>query len=95
MVLFIIPFNVFQTNILTSDGYNSDLWTMSITIFTSLMFVVHNKLLITQQYHDSSIVATYFFVSYGLYFLYLIVTDDWHEFKQEYFTFEMLFKNSP
>jgi hypothetical protein len=66
---------------------------MSITMFTALTLIVHNKLIINSQFFDFWVIFSYLFFSYGAYFAYLAVTDSWYEFVSSHFTFTILFGN--
>lgn len=76
-VLYFIPCLCFETNILDQSGENNDIWTLSIAVFTSLLIVIHNKLLLMTKTIDILQVMVYVILSYTSYFGYLYLTDDW------------------
>jgi hypothetical protein len=69
------------------------MWTMSITIFTSLLFVVNNKLLSVCRSIDFIIIIVILATSYIPYFGYLYMTDSMVYFVEQHFTFQRLFAN--
>ena len=75
-----------------SSGHSNDHWEMSITLFTSLFFVVNNKILTTTQYfHPAfvwSIVGTVLF-----YFAYLYISDPMKDLVMQHYTFYRLFSS--
>ena len=46
LVIFFIPYFAYQHNIFNKDGLTCDIWLCGLTIFTSLMLVVHHKMMI-------------------------------------------------
>lgn len=69
------------------------MWTMSVSIFACVMVVVHNKLAIYSKMFNYLTLVAFLVFSYGSYFLYMITTDNWYDFKQEYFTFYRMFES--
>ena len=52
IIIFIIPYCAYGTGIVNQDGLTCDLWLTGMTIFTSLLFVVQNKLMVHQKFFD-------------------------------------------
>lgn len=90
-IIFYIAEEVFMHSILSEQGQPGDLWAFSITIFTSLMFVVHNKLMIHQKKYDWLVLFMNAIASFGFYFFYLWWTDSMYTIVRQHFTFMMLF----
>lgn len=63
---------------------------MSITVFTSLLLVLHNKLLLTSKLFDLLVILTNIF-SIALYVGYIQYTDDQYAAVKHHFTFYLLF----
>lgn len=66
---------------------------MSIVIFTSLIFVILNKLLINQQLMGLMVAISYLPCSYIVYFLYLWGTDKMNKIVMQHHTFDLLFNS--
>lgn len=93
IIIFIIPCCAYNTGIMNQDGFTCDLWLTGMTIFTSLLFVVHNKLMVHQKFFDFMVWTSYIFCSYGLFYLYSYVSDDWYTFVRQHFTFFKLYRS--
>lgn len=93
IIIFIIPCYAYGTGIMNQDGLTCDLWLTGMTIFTSLLFVVHNKLMVHQKFFDFMVWISYIVCSYGLYYLYSYVSDDWYTFVRQHFTFFKLYQS--
>lgn len=89
--IFFIAQKVFTYSILNQSGQTCDLWVQGVSIFTTLIFVVNNKLALTQLYFDFVVVLCYIFPSYVLYIAYLYVTDPWTDFVQHHYTWAPCF----
>ena len=77
---------------ITVDGKSVDHWMFSITTFTSLLFVVTNKLLITTKLFEPVLVV----ITTGtilFYICYLMLTDDYPGYFMQHFTFWRLFSS--
>lgn len=92
LITFFIIVEAFQESfILRQDGQPGDQWTMGITMFTCVMFIITFKILLKHKKIDWHVPACHLlFASVGNYFLYLWVTDTHLSFKNA-FTFEFLF----
>eukprot|EP01017_Pseudomicrothorax_dubius_P049053 TRINITY_DN9054_c0_g1_i2.p1 TRINITY_DN9054_c0_g1~~TRINITY_DN9054_c0_g1_i2.p1 ORF type:complete len:531 (+),score=99.30 TRINITY_DN9054_c0_g1_i2:502-2094(+) len=60
---------IFQTVILTRDGYNGDMWVYSITLYTCVVLVVSLKLALHTKYWTTMSLAS-FVVTIGFYYVY-------------------------
>ena len=58
MLIFALSKPCYEYGILNSDGQTHDLWTMSITTFSSLLVVLHNKLLLGSKHFDVLVIGT-------------------------------------
>lgn len=91
--MFIVPVFVFNNGILNSKGESNDMWTMSLTIFTSLVIVVNNKLILTGKMIDLLFVVFHLFTSYIPYFIFLYIVDSSIYLTEHPFTFSRIFGN--
>ena len=70
----------FKYCILLDDGLSNDLWTFSLTVFTSLFLVVNHKIMLTSKRFDINYILTILFLNYGSYIAYILITDPLHTF---------------
>lgn len=91
IIIYTICLFAFQNHcILEPTGESTDHWEFGMVVFTSLVLVVTNKLLITSKNFEPALV-TITLVTVGFYFLYLGVTDSLHTWVMQHFTFKRLF----
>ena len=64
--------------VLNKRGETGDLWSFGMTIFTSLLYVVTNKLQLRIMKYDWFVVHTIFFLTYVFYYLFIYITDNWY-----------------
>lgn len=91
-IIYQICINSFESSVLEANGNSNDHWELSITLFTSLFFVVNNKAMISTKYFHPgfiiSIVGTFVF-----YFLYLYISDPMKDLVMQHYTFYRLFSS--
>ena len=76
VAIFFIPLYVFEeSNILDSDGHNSDMWSFSITAFTCILLTVNSKLFLASRYWNWFNFLCMFGLSIGLYFAFIFIYD--------------------
>jgi len=91
IIIYTICLFAFQNHcILEPTGESTDHWEFGMVVFTSLILVVTNKLLITSKNFEPALV-TITLATVGFYFLYLGVTDSLHTWVMQHFTFKRLF----
>ena len=91
IIIYTICLFAFQNHcILEPSGKSTDHWEFGIAVFTSLIFVVTNKLLITTKNFEPSLV-TITIVTILFYFGYLALTDPIYWLVMQHFTFKRLF----
>eukprot|EP00826_Nyctotherus_ovalis_P052696 TRINITY_DN673_c0_g1_i2.p1 TRINITY_DN673_c0_g1~~TRINITY_DN673_c0_g1_i2.p1 ORF type:complete len:974 (-),score=267.29 TRINITY_DN673_c0_g1_i2:180-2690(-) len=68
-IVFFVPILVFDKAILTSDGHNEHFWLVSLTTFTSLIFIVNIKLYTISRFFAWINIFAFLVLSIGLYLL--------------------------
>lgn len=63
--------HIFDDSSINDQGWNSDLWIISINLFTGLMIIVTFKLVTHTKYWSWILVVSILFVSIGLYIAYM------------------------
>jgi len=86
-----VPYFTFADIIVNSDGHTPDLWTMSICIFTPLLFVVTFKCMNYIRTYNWLQLAAIYPLSIMSYFLYLWVTDTFVDMVMQHHTFFVIF----
>lgn len=95
LALYAVPFYGLHGKIISPHGTVCEDQIMGLAMFTSLLFVVTNKLIINHQHIDVVALAAYF-CSAGLgYVLYLYVVDDYPALSAHHFTFKHCWTSAP
>lgn len=71
VVVFIIPLFIFQDCLMSQNAYNNDMWAFSVSSFTSVIFIVTFRLMMTSRYFTWLNLFCITFLSLGVYFLYV------------------------
>ena len=91
IIIYTICLFAFQNHcILEPTGKSTDHWEFGMVVFTSLVLVVTNKLLITSKNFEPAFVSITF-ATIAFYFLYLVLTDPLHTWVMQHFTFKRMF----
>lgn len=92
-IIYLISYVVYSNgHVLNKRGETGDLWTFGMTIFTSLLYVVTNKLQLRIMKYDCFMINTIFFLTYVFYYLFIYITDNWYLSVQSSFTFMILYE---
>lgn len=73
--MFFVPAYIFRYVILTDEGWDGDLWTLSVTAFTSIYFVVTLKLLNFIRFYTIFHFIAIFLCSFLVYYSYVWVSN--------------------
>ena len=87
VIIYSVPHYALHGSILSSAGEPCEDQIMGLCMFTSLLFVVTNKLAINHQHMDVFALAFYFLSAVAVYFLYLWFVDDKPSLAATHFTF--------
>lgn len=63
-------------SILSSDGQAPDLWSFSLTQFTTIIIVVNTRLILTQRFHTLIHFMAIFLTSFLSYFIYMVISSE-------------------
>jgi|APCry1669189665_1035243.scaffolds.fasta_scaffold31040_2 hypothetical protein len=78
-VIYLITYVVYSNgHVLNKTGETGDLWTFGMTIFTSLLYVVTNKLQLKIMKYDWFMINVILFLTYVFYYLFIYITDPWY-----------------
>lgn len=76
-LLFVINFYTFGHEVvIAEEGYSSDIWSMSISLFTSIVVLVNLKLALNTQYWTIITWTSLLITSVGAYFVYVLVANE-------------------
>jgi magnesium-transporting ATPase (P-type) len=70
-----VPFLALESQILTEDGYNSDLWSYSMISFSCVMFMVTIKFITITRVWNWLVIMGVTFLSIAIYVLFIFVYD--------------------
>jgi len=71
LVVFLVPFFIFEETILEDDAFNNDFWSFSVTSFTAVIFIVTLKLMVFERFFTWINFVAIFLLSVGLYLGYV------------------------
>lgn len=89
-IIFTIASFSISNNIMTCNGYSSDLWVFSISIYSSIVLVVNVKIAMNTKYWTMMMFLSIMITSISIYFLYVFVANLIEEFNV-YLTAEAVF----
>ncbi|TNV86611.1 hypothetical protein FGO68_gene4748 [Halteria grandinella] len=92
VVVFIIPLFIFQDCLMSQNAYNNDMWAFSVSSFTSVIFIVTFRLMMTSRYFTWLNLFCIFFLSLGIYFLY-VWASNYTGFSATYQSIPMIFSS--
>lgn len=75
LMVFLVSHFAFDRAIISGDGYNEDLWLVSITRFTAIIVIVNMRLMVTSRWFNGFNLACIFLLSMLLYYAYTWVAD--------------------
>lgn len=75
LIIFLVHVYSLKNTILCSNGYNTDFWVMSISMFTSIIFIVNMKLSIITQTWINVTWISFIITSFATFFLYIWISD--------------------
>lgn len=80
LILFFASMLAFQTDIINSDGFGSDMWSFSITTFTGVVLVVSVRLGLSNKNWTMVFLLSLSLLSLCLYFAYIFVSGTFKQF---------------
>jgi hypothetical protein len=74
LIIFIVVVNCVTGDQINPDGYEADLWVMSIILYTNIIFVVNIKIFLNTQYWTKIHTFVIFFSSIIPYLCYIAIS---------------------
>ena len=75
IIIYFFGFGVSHSFTINKNGDDINLWWLSITVYTTVIFVVDIKILFFTKFFTWFMVISVFLFSIGLYFVYFFVAD--------------------
>ena len=92
LVVFVLPLYVFRECLMTQQAQNNDMWSFSVTSFTSVILIVTMRLMATSRYLTWINLVSVVLLSLGIYFLY-IWASNYTGFSSTYQSMVMIFQS--
>ena len=93
LVVFVIPLYAFKESILNENADNDDMWSFSVTSFTSVILIVTARIMVTSRYLTWINLVCIIFLSLGVYFCYIWATN-YTGFSDTYASMVVIFTSS-
>lgn len=74
-IVFFVPMFVYEYAIIRGNGWNGDLWMLSVTSFTSVYFMVTLKLMNFIRFYTHYHLIAILFLSFFIYYAYVWITN--------------------
>ena len=93
LIIFIVPYFAYNGTILSEESYNGDLWSISLSSFTSMMLIVTLKLMVFERFYCWINIVSISICSLGIYFLYVFASN-WTGFSNTHASMQVIFVTS-
>ena len=93
VIVFFVPYGIFQENVLNDNGDNNDMWSFSVASFTAVIFIVTLKLMASERYYTWINLFSIFVLSLGIYFCY-VWASNFTGFSSTYLSMQVIFRSS-